>query len=80
MTASEQATLNFYNWEYRHRGYYHFDTPVDIEIPYVPFYHSTYSNTPITDDGRAPSLLKSFTKLLLPSPQRGRTNTGNRRS
>ena len=69
MTASEQATLNFYNWEYRHRGYYHFDTPVDIEIPYVPFYHSTYSNTPITDDGRAPSLLKSFTKLLLPSPK-----------
>ena len=37
MTSSEQATLNFYNWEYRHRGYYHFDTPVDIEVPYVPF-------------------------------------------
>lgn len=70
MNSSEQATINFYNWEYRHRGYYHFDTPVDIEVPYVPFYHSTYSNTQITDDGRVPSLLKSFTKLLLPSPQK----------
>ena len=69
MTISEQATLNFYQWEYRHRGYYHFDTPVDIEVPYVPFRHSTYSHTPIKDDGRVPSLFKSFTKLLAPPKQ-----------
>lgn len=69
MNASEKATLNFYNWEYRHRGYYHFDTPIDIEVPYVPFQHSTYSINPIIDDGRAPSLFKSFTKLLAPPKQ-----------
>lgn len=66
MTASEQATLNFYQWEYRHRGYYHFGTPVDIEIPYIPFRHKTYSHTPIEDDGRVPSLFKQVTKLLAP--------------
>ena len=70
MNASEQATLNFYRWEYRYRGYYHFDTPVDIEVPYKSFRHATYSNTPIEDDGRIPSLFQSFTKLLAPPKEK----------
>lgn len=70
MNASEQATLNFYQWEYRYRGYYHFDTPIDIEVPYKSFRHATYSNSPIEDDGRVPSLFKSFTKLLAPPKEK----------
>ena len=70
LTASEQATLNFYQWEYRHRGYYHFDTPVDIEVPYFPFRHKVYSDTPIEDDGRVPSLFKQVTKLLAPPKEK----------
>ncbi len=70
MTASERATLNFYHWEYRHRGYYHFDTPVDIEVPYLPFKHQNYSNVPIEDDGRVPSIFQSIGKLLNPSPKK----------
>lgn len=66
LTSSEQATLNFYQWEYRHRGYYHFDTPVDIEVPYIPFYHSTSVDIPVLDDGRVPSLFKSISNLLSP--------------
>ena len=66
LTISEQATLNFYQWEYRHRGYYHFDTPVDIEVPYIPFYHTTSVDTRTIDDGRAPSLFKSISNLLSP--------------
>lgn len=69
LTISEQATLNFYNWEYRHRGYYHFDTPIDIEVPYVPFHHTFTSNKPIIDDGRVPSLYKSITNFLAPPKQ-----------
>ena len=69
LTASEQATLNFYQWEYRHRGYYHFDTPVDIEVPYVPFSFETYPFVPIGDDGRVPSIFKSITNLLAPPKQ-----------
>lgn len=66
LTISEQATLNFYQWEYRHRGYYHFDTPVDIEVPYIPFYHTTSVDTQIIDDGRVPSLFKSISNLISP--------------
>ncbi|CAL2093344.1 AAA-like domain-containing protein [Tenacibaculum sp. 190524A02b] len=65
LTASEQATLHFYNWEYRHRGYYHFETPIDIEVPYVPFHHGTYTN-PVIDDGRVPTLFQQIGKLLAP--------------
>ncbi len=66
LTRSEQATLNFYNWEYRFRGYYNFDTPIDIEVPYVPFQHVSQNRPSIQDDGRAPSLFKQVTKLLAP--------------
>ena len=69
LTASEQATLNFYQWEYRHRGYYHFDTPVDIEVPYIPFGYETYPFVLIGDDGRVPSLFKSIINLLAPPKQ-----------
>jgi hypothetical protein len=68
-SLQEEATFNFYNWEYRHRGYYHFDTPVEIEVPYVPFRHVSNSDKQFVDDGKVPSLLKSFTKLLLPPKQ-----------
>lgn len=69
LSASEQATLNFYHWEYQYRGYYHFDTPVDIEVPYSPFKHTSYSDTPIIDDGKAPSLFKSITSLFTDQKQ-----------
>ncbi|WP_340201978.1 type IV secretory system conjugative DNA transfer family protein [Ascidiimonas sp. W6] len=64
--ASEQATLNFYQWEYRHRGYYHFDTPVDLEVPYVPFTHKSNTPNKRIDDGKVPSLFKSISNLILP--------------
>lgn len=64
LNASERATFNFYNWEYRFRGYCHFDTPIDIEVPYVPFQHVSQNRPSIQDDGRAPSLFKQVTKLL----------------
>ncbi|MFV0572198.1 MAG: type IV secretory system conjugative DNA transfer family protein [Xanthomarina gelatinilytica] len=66
LTRGEQATLNFYNWEYRFCGYYHFDTPIDIEVPYVSFQHVSQNLPSIQDDGRAPTLFKQVTKLLAP--------------
>ncbi len=65
-SESEQATLNFYQWEYRHRGYYHFDTPVALEVPYVPFTHISHTPKKRIDDGRVPSLFKSIGNLILP--------------
>ncbi|WP_299059220.1 DUF87 domain-containing protein [uncultured Polaribacter sp.] len=67
MNFNELATLNFYQWEYMHRGYYHFDAPIDIEVPYVPFQHKSPTDTQIVDDGKAPSLFKTISDNFLPA-------------
>ena len=67
LSLAEKATLHFYEWEYRNRGYYHFDTPVNIEAPYIPFCHKEFSNTSFIDDGVVPSFFKSIQNLFLPN-------------
>jgi len=74
LTASEQATLNFYRWEYRGRGYYHFDEQVGIEPPYVPFHHRAYSNTEQIDDGKVPNLLERVIGLFGNTKQKAQEN------
>ena len=70
LTASERATLNFYQWEYRGRGYYHFDKQVDIEPPYVPFQFKSYTDSPQIDDGRIPTLFDRAVKLIEGKPKK----------
>ncbi|MFD1063695.1 type IV secretory system conjugative DNA transfer family protein [Winogradskyella litorisediminis] len=70
MTASEQVTLHFYQWDYRYRGYYLNDIPVDIEPPYKPFFQGLEKATPFVDDGVAPSLFKQITNLIAPPPKK----------
>ena len=60
----EQATINFYSWESRGRGYYHFDDPIDIEPPFVPFKPLTYLKEKFKDDGEK-SLFDGIKKLFL---------------
>jgi DNA helicase HerA-like ATPase len=62
LSLSQQATLNFYEWEYLGRGYYLFDRMVDIEPPYRPFY---FRPQPIEriDDGKL-TLLGSLSKIF----------------
>ena len=62
LTASEKAIINFYEWEYRGRGYYHFDDVVDIEPPFIPFRFKSYTETRI-DDGKVPSLLQRIINI-----------------
>lgn len=70
MTASEASTLHFYQWEHRNRGYYFFDSPVDIEPPYVPFYHKAISDSPAIDDGRVPSIFENIVNAFkTPKPE-----------
>lgn len=66
LTYSEQATLNFYEWDYRYRGYYHFESPIDIEPPYRSFQFPVQKSPTNLDDGRVPSLFQSIGKLLNP--------------
>ena len=68
LSQSELATLNFYKWEYLHRGYYHFDTPVDIEVPYTRFTHREYISSGV-DDGQVPSIWERVAGLVKPKEQ-----------
>lgn len=66
LTYSEQATLNFYEWDHRYRGYYHFESPIDIEPPYRAFQFPIQKSRTNIDDGRVPSLFQTIGKLLNP--------------
>ncbi|MFV0572300.1 MAG: type IV secretory system conjugative DNA transfer family protein [Xanthomarina gelatinilytica] len=70
LTASERATLHFYEWERYGRGYHLCEHTVRIEPPFVPFRQFTYQSTQ-TDNGRVPSLFqkigKSIQNLLIES-------------
>jgi len=75
VNLSEQNTFTFYTWEYRHRGYYHFDTPIDIEPPYTPLSYTPYYNYKNIDDGRVHSIFKQITQLILPSSKEKKEDT-----
>jgi hypothetical protein len=64
MRSSELATLHFYQWEYRNRGYYLFGTPIDIEPPYLPFYHKGFADSYSIDDGRVPSIFEQIISVF----------------
>jgi hypothetical protein len=65
LSPSEQLTVNFYEWESKGRGYFHSPFPVNIEPPFIPFKHQIIHNEKI-DDGKVPSLLDKFKKLIQP--------------
>lgn len=59
MTLSEHYTTQFYTWEYRGRGWLHYDHPVHLEPPFIPFYRHGYRQTQI-DDGKRPTILNKL--------------------
>ena len=67
MTSGEQATLNFYKWDYRYRGYYLFETPVELEPPYKSRYQLSQTSKKYTDDGKVPSLFKKIENFFASS-------------
>ena len=69
MTRSEQATLNFYTWEYWGRGHYLFETPVEIEPPYQNFQHKVYTPRKRIDDGQVPGLFATIKNLIIPEKE-----------
>jgi hypothetical protein len=59
MTLSEHYTTQFYTWEYRGRGWLHYEHPVHLEPPFIPFYRHGYKETQI-DDGKRPTILNKI--------------------
>ncbi len=65
LSVSEQAIVEFYEWEYKGRGYYHFPFCVEIEPPFKPFNRNFYNNYPAGfDDGKNPSYLKQLKSIF----------------
>ncbi len=69
-SLQEQATINFYQWESRGRGYYHFDATVEVEPPFAPFIPVNQSVEEYIDDGKVPSILKQLSNVLSPPQQK----------
>lgn len=65
LSASEQATLHFYEWERRLRGYYHFDTAVALE-PYYKSFDYKIDIAEYIDDGKVPSILDRLESVINP--------------
>lgn len=62
-TRAKQATDNFYGWERRGRGWYVFDTRVELEPDFVPFFPITPSWTGI-DESLKPSIFSRILNFL----------------
>jgi hypothetical protein len=56
----EKLTEQFYAWELRGRGWQVYDSPVDVEPPFRPFYGHFAPSSQSVDDGRNPTAISSF--------------------
>ena len=63
-TLSEKLTTQFYQWERIGRGWYVFDTPVELEPTFVPFFGHSISTGKVIDDGKRPSILSSISQTI----------------
>src|SRR5437588_12077932 len=60
----ERISEQFYQWEKRGRGWQVFPEPVYPEPPFRPFEGHYLPETPAVDDGRKPTILSSFMRML----------------
>jgi len=60
----EQLTEQFYAWERRGRGWDVYEAPVSPEPPFRPFYGHYLPQIGQLDDGRKPTVIRSFVQFL----------------
>ena len=60
----EQLTTHFYEWEQHGRGWSVWDSPVDPEPPFTPFYFHYIPVETQYDDGRKPTFLSSLAEKV----------------
>src|SRR5258705_1761256 len=63
LSLSEQLTAQFYEWEQRGRGWLVFDSPVDLEPPFIPFFFHAVPSVYI-DDGKRPTLFNKVADIF----------------
>lgn len=74
MSLSEQATIDFYQWELLGRGYYLAQTPVNIESTYIPFSRNQFAHPKGHDDGKVPSMFTQLFNLFKETKEKEDTN------
>jgi len=62
--TSEWLTTQFYDWEKRGRGWFLFDTPIELEPPFHPFFFHGLVQAPIIDDGRRPTIVSNIVDFI----------------
>jgi hypothetical protein len=60
LTQQERLTAQFYEWERRGRGWQLWGYPVELELPFRPFFYHYVEPGPAVDDSRKPSVLGAF--------------------
>jgi len=70
MTKSEFYTAQFYNWEFRGRGWFVAEHAVQLEPPFIPYYRHGYpGNNPIIDDGKHHTWVSKFIEGFKEKPR-----------
>lgn len=61
MTLSEYYTTQFYTWEFRGRGWFVAEQPVQLEPPFIPYFRHGYpGDTEVIDDGKRHTWVSKF--------------------
>src|SRR3989442_14087527 len=61
LTSDELLTRQFYDWEVRCRGWQLWESPVELEPPFRPFwFHAVVPASPVTDDARHETLVSAL--------------------
>ena len=69
VSVSEQLTAQFYEWEQRGRGWQCFDTPVDLETHFFPFFfHAAPIPQQYVDDGKRHTLFSWIAEAFKGKP------------
>src|SRR6185369_8093035 len=66
LSLSEQLTAQFYEWEQRGRGWMVFDSPVDLEPPFIPFFFHAVPAAYV-DDGKRATVFSTIAELFKPT-------------
>src|SRR5947209_3294103 len=65
VTSDELLTRQFYDWEVRGRGWQLWESPVELEPPFRPFwFHEVVSASPVTDDARHETLVSGWVQRV----------------
>lgn len=68
LTKAEYYTSQFYTWEYRGRGWFLAEAPVELEPPFIPFVRQEPQSSAV-DDGKRHTLVSALIEWVKGKPK-----------